>query len=252
MSKKRRRTTTRTAQSRPAQRRTVPAPPPPAAPRRSALRILLGIVVAGAVLAAAYGIEVFLHRTSGPERALLGQAPAAAAGAGCTPVQTVRPYPRGLDRTHIGGSGMRAMPVLSSYPSTPPASGPHAPVPLDAGVYGTPPPIDQVIHSLEHAAVIVWYDPSAARDPALAAIRAFFAQGGERNHVVVAPYDYPFGGVAGHLPSGRRMAVVAWHRLQVCDQPSLPVAYAFVHAYRFDLWQPTAYKGVAPEKYTPI
>ena len=147
---------------------------------------------------------------------------------------------------------MPRMPPLSSYRSVPPASGPHNPVPLGAGVYRSPPPIDRAIHSLEHASVIVWFSPGAARDPKVARIEAFFDRSSERNHLIVAPYDYPSGGTAGRLPAGREMALVAWHRLQLCDRPSLAVAYAFAHSYRFDLWQTTAYRGVAPERFSPI
>jgi hypothetical protein len=178
-------------------------------------------------------------------------APAAAARAGCTPVRDVPPYPRDLDRAHIGGT-LKRMPPLSTYPSIPPASGPHNPSPLGAGVYRQAPPIDRAIHSLEHAAVVVWFAPAVSRDAEITRIRAFFDGGSERNHVIVAPYDYPFAGNAGRLPDGRQMAVVAWHRLQLCDRPSLSAAYAFVHSFRFDLWQPTAYQGVAPEKLSPI
>ena len=108
------------------------------------------------------------------------------------------------------------------------------------------------IHSLEHSGVIVWYDPAAAPSPELAAIQSYFGQGSHRNHVIVAPYNYPQEGSAGSLPFGRTMALVAWHHLQLCNQPSLAVAYAFVHAYRFDLYQFWAYRGDAPEKYLPI
>src|SRR5438132_5433470 len=182
-------------------------------------------------------LEVYLHRLNGTERQLLDQAPDAAAAAGCTSVQTVAPYPKGLDRVHIGSPQARVMPPLSTYPSTPPASGPHAPAPLGAGVYSNPPAIGMTIHSLEHAAVIVWYDPTTADPAELDRIRSFFRQGDERNHVIVAPYDYPDQGPAGQLPSGRQMALVAWHRLQYCSQPNLPVAYAFVHQLRFNLYQ---------------
>jgi hypothetical protein len=165
---------------------------------------------------------------------------------------TVEPYPNGLDRTHIGGAEARQMPPLSSYPSVPPASGPHAPTPLDAGVYRTPPPIDRAIHSLEHAAVIVWFDPSVASSQGVGDIEAFFSRGNERNHVIVAPYDYAKAGEAGELPAGQTMALVAWHHVRLCAQPSLPVAYAFVHDYRFNLYQRGAYRGDAPEKFAPI
>src|SRR6266542_777151 len=105
-------------------------------------RVRRGLIAVGLVLAvAAFGaLEVFLHRLNGEERALLARAPAAAAAAGCGSVRELRPYPKGLDRTHIGSGGVKAMPPLSPYPSHPPPSGPHAPAPLPAGVYTPPPP----------------------------------------------------------------------------------------------------------------
>jgi len=212
-------------------------------------------VIAGAVLltlALVVVIEIYLHRLNGTERRLLAEAPAAVQAVSCTSVQDVKPYPGGLDRTHIGSPQARLMPPLSTYPSVPPASGPHDPIPLDAGVYTSPPPIARTIHSLEHAAVIIWYDPSAVGSLGLRQIRDFFQQGNERNHVIVAPYEYPNQGAVGRLPAGRQMALVAWHHVQYCGQPSLPVAFAFVHSYRFNLWQYGAYRGDAPEKFLSI
>jgi hypothetical protein len=209
-----------------------------------ALGIVLSLVVATVVL-------VYLHRLSPEERRLLRDAPAAARTAGCNQVETVPPYRGGLDRSHIGGS-LSAMPPLSTYPSDPPASGPHSPATVGAGIYTTPPPIDQVIHALEHAAVVVWFAPSIGGDQELARIEAFFARNGERNHVIVAAFDYPDQGDAGSLPAGTTMALVAWHRLQLCARPSLAAAFSFVEQYRFNLWRRGSYRGVAPEKYSPI
>ena len=98
----------------------------------------------------------------------------------------------------------------------------------------------------------MWYDPSLASPQEIQRVGAFFGQKSERNHVIVAPYQYSDQGSAGVLPSGRGMALVAWHHVQLCDRPSLAVAYAFVHAYRYDLYQFWAYRGDAPEKYLPI
>lgn len=197
------------------------------------------------------GLQVFLHRLNAEEQRLIQQAPAAVAASGCSGVRLVPPYPGGKDRTHIGGTDLASLPPLSSYSSTPPASGPHSPVPLAAGVYSKPPDIANAIHSLEHSAVIIWLDPSAS-GPEVDAIRSFFARKDEQGHVIVAPYDYPNAGAAGHLPSGRTMVLVAWHHLQLCDQASLPVAFDFVYHYRYDLYHLGAYRGDAPEKFAPI
>jgi hypothetical protein len=197
-------------------------------------------------------VELFLHRLDADEQRLLDQAPAAAVQAGCTGVRTIPPYPGGKDRTHVGGSDLPELPPLSSYPSVPPASGPHFPVPLPAGVYSKPPDIGEAIHSLEHAAVIIWLDPSAMSDPQTEAIKAFFSRGDQRNHVIVAPFDYPNAGAAGKLPDGRQMALLAWHHVRYCDRPSLPVAFDYVYPARDDIYHRGAYRGDAPEKLAPI
>ena len=83
----------------------------------------------------------------------------------CSTVRTLGAYPNNEDRSHIGAQGatgtVASPPPLSTYPSTPPASGPHNPSPLDAGVYSQAPDVYRVIHSMEHGAVIIWYAPTA-------------------------------------------------------------------------------------------
>jgi hypothetical protein len=203
------------------------------------------------------GSELPITGLNAEEQQLFDQAQAAMNSAGCTPVLTVPPYaPASLDRFHVGGSDLPVPPPLSSYASQPPASGPHAPSPLPSGVYQVPPPVDRTIHSLEHAAVITWYSPKAASDPSmadeLAKLQVFFGKDRESDHVIVAPYDYPDQGPAGMLPAETTMALVAWHRRQVCRDISLPVAFAFVTAYRFDPNAPDRYQGEAPETGVPI
>ncbi len=68
---------------------------------------------------------------------------------------------------------------------------------------------------------------------------------GSRDHVIVAPYDYPLPG--GQLPTGRQIALVAWHKIQYCNQVSAPVVAAFVHDYAWTAADQAAYKGEAPE-----
>ncbi len=46
------------------------------------------------------------------------------------------------------------------YNSNPPAIGPHYPDPAHAGMYTTPPADGNLVHSLEHGAVILWYNPT--------------------------------------------------------------------------------------------
>jgi hypothetical protein len=213
---------------------------------------LVAFLVALVLFATAVAL-VYLHRLNPEERALLAQGATAAGSANCTAVRTTAPYPGGLDRAHVGAGGpVPALPPLATYPSRPPASGPHAPGTAGAGIYADPPEVAEAIHSLEHGAAIVWLSPNALSNPEVDRIEAFFRRGSEQNHVIVAPFDYPDQDAAGSLPAGRQMALVAWHRLQLCDRPSLAAAFSFVERYRFNLWRRGSYQGVAPEKYSPI
>lgn len=204
-----------------------------------------------AAIAAVGAIVYFTTRTTpatGEEARLLAQVDDAAEASGCGDIETIEAYPNQQDQTHIG-QNVAQMPPLSTYPSQPPVSGPHANVTLAAGVYTDPPPLDQAIHSLEHGAAIIWYDPGAPPEQ-LTRIQNFFRQPDQQNHVIVAPYNYPDQGAAGRLPEGKGMVLAAWHHLQTCDRPSLPVAFSFVNNYRFE--QGSDYEGDAPEAGVPI
>jgi hypothetical protein len=221
-------------------------------------RAAIGLVVAALIA----GIVVLSTRPKGSplnaeERGLLAAATQAVQAAGCDEVQTTKEYSGGNDRAHIGpGGAVTTNPPLSSYPSTPPASGPHNGTPLQANVYSDPPDIYQAIHSLEHAAVIIWYSPDAASDPAmadeLAKLQTFFGKTREQAKVIVAPYNYPDQGAAGQLPEGKKMVLVAWHKVQTCTSISLPVAYDFVVHYRFPAPKGEKWLGEAPEPSAPI
>ena len=209
------------------------------------------LITVGATALAAIVVAIVLTRPPSVDlpdaETLLEQAPAATEQSGCGEVRNVGEFdPAAQDRTHIGAEDVPTMPPLAAYPSTPPASGPHNPVPLPADVYDTPPPIDQVIHSLEHGAVAIWYSPDAT-GAELNKIKAFYEDGSNGEKVIVAPYDYPDQGEAGQLPAGTDMALVAWHFVQDCEVPNLAASYGFVNDYRATQANAENYKGEAPE-----
>jgi hypothetical protein len=189
---------------------------------------------------------------------LLAQASAARNSAGCDTVQATANYndapgdDPAIDHSHIGpGSEFETPPALSTYPTIPPASGPHDPSPLPAGIYDSPPSVYRAIHSLEHGAAIVWYSPDADSQ-AVADLKAFYGQRQSdvnvgQDRVIVAPFDYPNEGDAGRLPPGVQMALVAWHRLQSCSAVDLAVAFDFTSQYQFPVWEDRTWKGVARE-----
>lgn len=47
------------------------------------------------------------------------------------------------------------------YETMPPTSGPHYSSTTEAGFYEETPPLGELIHSLEHGAVVIYYDPTA-------------------------------------------------------------------------------------------
>jgi uncharacterized protein DUF3105 len=184
-----------------------------------------------------------------PGRRIAG---AATAGGSCLPAQKVPLFaPAQEDRAHGEAP-------LSRYPSIPPASGPHASIPLPAGSYRIPPQVGRVLHSMEHGAVVIWFDPSVASSKVLQEIVAYLGPSGPGRglHVIIAPFDYPAEGDSGILPSGIVMAMVAWHRLQSCTRlgpDAIDGVIDFVRNYRCPPECDTSgYRGEAPEAGAPI
>jgi hypothetical protein len=215
--------------------------------RRMARRHFLqraGIVALVVIVVAAVGIYVALK-------------PNAAKAAGCGSVQTMSQYKAdpALDRSHISAAGqVKTPPPLSTYPSQPPTSGPHELNPWPAGINATPPEVYRTIHSLEHGAVIIWYEPGSAGSSAVRSIANFYRPTSNGDHVIVAPYDYKAQGKFGQLPAGKRMVLVAWHHMQQCNSVNLAAAKSFVGGYRVTTGQTSGagYKGDAPEAGSPL
>jgi hypothetical protein len=199
--------------------------------------VVLAVVLVGGAIGAYY-----LFRTTPAE------------AAGCTTVKTIAPYnPATDDRSHIGvTASVPTPPPLSKYRTSPPTSGPHNPTPQGAGVYETPPDIYKTIHSLEHAAVVVWYRPTATGG-ALTELKSFFQENPQDiTKVIIAPFNYPTQGAAGTLPAGKNMVLVAWHHMQSCDRVSLGAARSFIGGFRYNPGRPGDYRGDAPEPTVTI
>ena len=214
--------------------------------RRKAYRVV-GMVVAVILVAGLVtgGVLFAKNRSKTHTKGIIQ-----AAGCGAVTTSPVYPGAADLDRTHIGAQGaVRTPPSLTTYPTVPPASGPHDPTPLSAGVNNSPPDIYKAIHSLEHGAVIIWYAPTASTT-AVAALNDFYGKSINNDHVIVAPYSYPDQGAAAQLPAGKQMVLVAWHHVEQCARANLAAAQMFVGSYRLTTGIasiPPTYKGDAPE-----
>ncbi len=208
----------------------------------------IGIAVVLVVIAGGVAFALTRPKPSIPGAdELLASASTQATAAGCGEVTDVGAFqPENLDQAHVGGQDVSTMPPISSYASIPPASGPHSQETWPSGVYDTPPELDKTLHSLEHGAAIVWYDPTVS-NAELDKITTFFSDPQVSASVIVAPYDYPDEGEAGALPGGVEMALVSWHHLETCARPSLAAAFAFTARYSAPPYQGQDYLGNAPE-----
>ena len=111
----------------------------------------------------------------------------------------------------------------SSYEVDPPAGGNHDPTPATAGFSTgesqTPPPDAQLVHSLEHGFVVIWYRPDIGEQD-LAAIRRVFDDHGD--DVIVVPRASLKG----------KVAATAWGRRLLCGEVEPERLSEFVELYR--------------------
>jgi hypothetical protein len=73
-----------------------------------------------------------------------------------------------------------------TYPQTPPVGGEHAPVWLGCAVYTAPVPDENAVHSMEHGAIWITYDPALSQDEVQRLTRL---QGLKPEYVLISPYQ---------------------------------------------------------------
>ena len=105
-----------------------------------------------------------------------------------------------------------------SYPSLPPVSGDHRPIPANCGVYNASIPDENMVHTLEHGAVGILYQPDAP----LEEIRNIEEiVGGLDSHIFSQPYP--------NMES--EYAVVAWAHRMVLDSYDQEAIEEFVDVF---------------------
>lgn len=103
------------------------------------------------------------------------------------------------------------------YPQSPPAGGDHNAVWLNCGIYSEPVPAENAVHSLEHGAVWVTYDPATVSADEVAALQAQLPS----SYVILSPYE--------GLDS--RIALSAWNAQLKVDSPDDERIEQFLTAY---------------------
>ena len=160
-----------------------------------------------------------------------------AAAAGCDPVAD-DPI---ASSTHVS-AGTRI-----TYTTVPPSSGDHweVPAPFGRAFYtaADAPPIEQLVHNLEHGYTIVWYS-SAVSDEDLATLEDLadrVRNDGDRRKFIVSSWDDSYGA----FPEGKTIALAHWSRdaghRQLCGQVSGEVVDQFMTQFPFsDAPEPNA------------
>lgn len=83
----------------------------------------------------------------------------------------------GLAQTHVSGT--------VTYPQNPPVGGPHNSVWLTCGIYNAPVPNENAVHSLEHGAVWITYQPDLPASD-VQHLRSLVKR---RAYVILSPYN---------------------------------------------------------------
>jgi hypothetical protein len=171
--------------------------------------LLLGAIVAGGVLLLGGGDK------KGKKHLAVTGPPAlvsAARAAGCT----------SLTEPSEGNTHVDTPPP---YHSNPPISGNHLVTPANDGSYTKAPPIGELVHSLEHGRIIMWFKPgdTATRD-------ALLKIGNEdASHMILTPNE---------TGMEYQVAASAWTHLLGCPEMNDQVPAA-VRAFR-DAWRDKA------------
>lgn len=106
---------------------------------------------------------------------LTPQAPSYTAGGEGAEVEGVETFENASE--HVEG--------VVDYEQTPPAGGQHNPAWLNCGVYEEPVPNENAVHSLEHGAIWVTYDPDALSDGELETLRSQLPG----TYIILSPFD---------------------------------------------------------------
>ncbi|MDQ1060456.1 hypothetical protein QFZ23_004357 [Arthrobacter globiformis] len=138
----------------------------------------------------------------------IGQ-PNPAAGKDPTMIEGVISY-AGLSRNHVQ--------TVVTYPQRPGVGGDHSPIWTNCGVYDRPVQETRAVHSLEHGAVWISYQPELPADD----IAQLARLATNHSHVLVSPFP----------GQGSRIEATAWGKQLSVADPADPRLSAFIDAFQ--------------------
>jgi hypothetical protein len=168
-----------------------------------------GIWAAGGV-AVIVGFTLLTRDNFSYNHKLAARADRAAAAAGCTGIQK----PEDLGRDHLSSGG------AFTYDQQPPTSGSHDPTPLGAGVYTTPQSETNMVHSLEHGAVEIYYQASGAGALPTPVVNALTNI--TKGRVILTPAPETLDAPLDGKQFTTSVAFAAWDRLRQCPGTVTP------------------------------
>jgi Protein of unknown function (DUF3105) len=219
-----------------------------AAERRRTLLVVVGCgLVATLIVGAAAASYISRHHNATQyQDTPLADIGTSAAAAGCSDIQTHDA--NGNQQHEVEGTPI-------SYDQAPPEYGPHWPEPATWTRHfytaDERPPLEQLVHNLEHGYTIVWYDDDiAGNNDAISQLQGIAAKFKGTNpndpnsyKLIVAPYT---SGDPGSFPAGKDIALTHWAAdwssgqprdqqgiAEYCSNVSGPVVEQFVRDYPY-------------------
>lgn len=122
----------------------------------------------------------------------------------------------------------------SPYNSTPPTTGPHYENLAAWGVQRTPVRYEHLVHNLEDAGVVVYYQCPDGCPEMVAELEAILQPLIDNGrHIVLAPNDpnWVMNGQAMHKDMGAPIALTAWRKLLLMDEVNAETIMTFIERY---------------------
>lgn len=170
---------------------------------RSPARLQRPLIAVGVPLLLAAGALTYGLTANGS-----GQ-PTPSAEKGPTVIEGVISY-AGLSRNHVQ--------TAATYPQRPGVGGDHSPVWTNCGAYDRPVQETRAVHSLEHGAVWISYQPGLPADDIAKLARLATNQ----SHVLVSPFP----------GQGSLIEATAWGKQLSVTDPADPRLFAFIKAFQ--------------------
>jgi hypothetical protein len=173
-------------------------------------QIIAGSAVLLIVVAGGIGYAVYDGRNKQPDVAIQSIGVTAAA-ASCDAITTDK---AGGNGNHVGPGTSSPKTLKVKYDTVPPSNGPHFPEPVpsnDRNFYTAKdrPPMEDLVHNLEHGYTILWYDATAG-DAKKAELEQLSKVANKTEWAlgkfIVSAWDPAY----GELPAGKKFALSHW------------------------------------------